>query len=144
MIYNMAFYLWILFITWELPQAVLAGCIAAINCRRITGSETYNHARILYVKDFPGGISLGRLIFLNNKYSVDDMSKKHEYGHTLQSLFLGWTYLLVVGIPSIYRAVLWRIKKLDSYSYFLGYPENWANKLGFTKEELLEAEERLG
>jgi hypothetical protein len=134
---------WLLFITWELPQAILAAVMMAAYRKKITGSEHYNNSRILYVKGFPGGISLGRIIFLNSRYSGNDISKKHEYGHCRQSLLLGWFYLPVVGLASILRVLVWRIRKLDPKKYYMGYPEDWANWLGFGKKEYLEARKRL-
>ncbi len=139
----MGFCLWVLFITWELPQAVLAGIITLFSYKRVSGIEIYKNSKILYVKDFPGGISLGRLIFLNDRYQGDDMSRKHEYGHSLQSLFLGWAYLPIVGLPSILRVLVWRKKKLDKKKYYQGYPEDWANRLGFNRNEYIEVKRKL-
>ena len=127
--------IWILYAIWEFPQAILAGIIAACIHKMITGWEYYNNTKIIYVKGFPGGISLGRLIFLNNRYSESNISKKHEYGHSVQSILLGWAYLPLIGLPSILRVLIWRIRKLDWKDYYLGYPENWANRLGFGKKE---------
>ncbi|MCD4668900.1 MAG: hypothetical protein K8S14_00480 [Actinomycetia bacterium] len=136
-------YLKILLIIWELPQTVLVAIIIFFSRRKITGRGTYKNVDINYVKNFPGGISLGRFIILNDKYSGHEFSIKHEYGHSNQSLYLGWLYLLVVGLPSITRAILWRTLKLDRSGYYRGYPENWANKLGFSREEYLKILEKL-
>lgn len=125
----------ILLIIWELPQMLLAGIILIFLRRRVTGQETFYNSKILYVKKFPGGISLGRFIILNSGYSNDEISKKHEYGHSIQSSYLGWFYLVIVGLPSIIRAVAWKLLKLNKSDYYKGYPENWANKLGFPKEK---------
>ncbi|MBE6876251.1 MAG: hypothetical protein E7496_05920 [Ruminococcus sp.] len=64
----------------------------------------------------------------------------HEYGHTIQSCFLGWLYLPVIFLPS----VIWfsfpalnRFRKEKQYSYYRFYTERWANHLGekFCKEK---------
>ena len=55
---------------------------------------------------------------------------KHEYGHTIQSLYLGWFYLFIVGVPSIIRASIWNHYKLEDKRYYEGFPENWADLLG--------------
>ncbi len=90
------------------------------------------------MKKFSGGISLGRFIILNEKYSGNELSIKHEYGHSIQSLYLGWFYLIIIGLPSIIRVIIWGLLKLKSLDYYKGYPENWANRLGFSKDEYLE------
>jgi hypothetical protein len=138
----MNWYKGILAIIWELPQTVLAAIIIILFKRRVTKRISYGLANILYMKGFPGGISLGRFIILNEKHSDKQFPRKHEYGHSIQSLYLGWLYLLVVGIPSLIRSIVWRLFKLDSYKYYAGYPEKWANKLGYG-EEYVRIKERL-
>ena len=133
----------ILLLIWELPQAILAGLIIIFLRRKITGYERYKNANIIYIEKFPAGISLGRFIILNDKYSGNELSIKHEYGHTVQSLYLGWFYLLVIGLPSIIRVIIWRSLGLKVLDYYKGYPENWANKLGFGKEEYLKILKKL-
>ncbi len=128
-------FLRILITIWELPQTLLAGSMIFFLGRKITGHESFKDARLFYVKKFPGAISLGRFIILNTGYSSDEKTKKHEYGHSLQSLYLGWLYIIIVGLPSIIRAFAWKLLKLDSASYYRGYPENWANKLGFRRKK---------
>ena len=131
-------YLKTLLIIWELPQTILAGLIIIFLRRKITKRETYKNSNIIYMKKFSGGISLGRFIILNEKYSGNELSIKHEYGHSIQSLYLGWFYLIIIGLPSIIRVIIWGLLKLKSLDYYKGYPENWANELGFSKKEYLE------
>ncbi len=109
---------------------LLAIIIAVFLKRKIVKYESYKSTSIIYIKGFPGGISLGKYIILNENYHGREFLKKHEYGHSIQSLYLGWFYLLVVGIPSIIRAFIWRLFKLNRQDYYKGYPENWANRLG--------------
>ena len=80
---------------------------------------------------------------LGSRYSGNAMSRKHEYGHCLQSQWLGWLYLPLVGLPSILRVLVWRIRNLDPKKYYIGYPEDWANMLGFGEKEYLEAKKKL-
>lgn len=134
---------WILSFTWELPQSILALVLIASYRGKITGRKNYNNARILYIDGFPGGISLGRIILLGSRYSGNDMSKGHEYGHCRQSLMLGWLYLPLVGLPSIIRVMVWRSGKLDPRGYYMGYPEDWANKLAFGKRAYPESKKKL-
>jgi len=105
-------FLRILITIWELPQTLLAGSMIFFLGRKITGHESFKDARLFYVKKFPGAISLGRFIILNTGYSSDEKTKKHEYGHSLQSLYLGWLYIIIVGLPSIIRAFAWKLLNL--------------------------------
>lgn len=57
-------------------------------------------------------------------------TKKHEYGHSRQSLYLGPLYLIVVGLPSIIWAGFVYNLVRKEISYYDVYPENWADKLG--------------
>lgn len=79
------------------------------------------------------GVSLGTFIFTGKADS--EALKKHEYGHSLQSLILGPLYLPVIGLPSILWANAkrlarkWQSGQKDYYEF---YPEKWANRLGKT------------
>lgn len=130
----MRLYKKILYIIWEFPQTVLAFMIIAFLKRKIVRYEDYRSTNVFYVKDFPGGISLGRYIILAERCYRRESVKKHEFGHSMQSLYLGWLYLTVVGIPSLTRSIIWRSFKLKSGDYYRGYPENWANRLGSVGE----------
>lgn len=80
---------------------------------------------------------------LRETYSEGEFSNMllvHEYGHTIQSLFFGPLYLLLVGVPSImwsFLTVYVRKRDKEHISYFSAYPERWANSLGewITKEK---------
>jgi hypothetical protein len=131
-------YLRVMIFIWELPQILLAGIILVFLRKRFTVQETFYNSKIFYVKNFPGGISLGRFIILNAGYTKNESVLRHEYGHSIQSLYLGWFYLIIVGLPSITRSIIWRLFKLNKSDYYKGYPENWANKLGFPGEKHVE------
>ena len=81
-----------------------------------------------------GGLSLGLFIFITYDMEREHIAKssliKHEYGHTLQSSFLGPLFLPVIGLPSIIWAGCfagWRRKHNKDYYSF--YTESWADKL---------------
>jgi membrane-bound acyltransferase YfiQ involved in biofilm formation len=118
---------------WELPQLFLAMIIYFFVKKNIVLRQEYKDAKVFLTRNFPGGISLSFIIFIDERYSGDLNLLKHEYGHSLQSIFLGWLYLFIVGIPSIIRAAVWRKYKLEDRKYYSGYPENWANRLGGVK-----------
>ena len=117
-------------IIWELPQILLAIILYAIMKKRIMQAIDYKDSKVFFVKDFPGGISLSFMIFLNDIDLKNLKAIKHEYGHTIQSLYLGWFYLVIVGVPSIIRASIWKHYKLEDKKYYESFPENWADLLG--------------
>lgn len=110
---------------WQFPQCVAAMIMLLIVNKPST--ESYKHAAVIRT-NFSFCFSLGFVIFLGE--GADDTILKHEYGHTRQSLYLGWLYLFAVGIPSL--CLFWwrRHKRLSLTWYHSKYPENWATKLG--------------
>ena len=112
----------ILLYVWQLPQNIL-GVILALYYRASNGHD-YRGVRLHYSPFIPGGISLGRHIIMNDKYRNDEFEKMHEWGHTRQSLMLGWLYLPIIGLPSI----LWASRPRRNYYSF--WTERWAYSLG--------------
>jgi hypothetical protein len=119
-----------LFILWEFPQLFLGYLFYLFLRKKIIMTKKVHDFNVYFVKGFPGGISLSRFIFLNEKDINDTSSLKHEYGHSLQSVYLGWFYLIVIGVPSLTRSLIWKIFKLKDADYYKGYPEKWADDLG--------------
>jgi|BioPla2DNA2_1021312.scaffolds.fasta_scaffold22651_2 hypothetical protein len=129
-----------LFILWELPQLVLGLFFLLFISFKKPGSRKlrYKDADIYFVEGFPGGISLSGIIILNKieAFIPDSDSIKsrhsviHEYGHSIQSLWLGWLYLPLVGLPSLIRSIFWRKSKRESRYYYERFPEHWADALG--------------
>lgn len=117
---------------WGLPQNLLGLAIYLILRRKAAHVSKYKDSRVLYTHWRHGAMSLGMYIFMFGEYYLnDERTKKHEYGHSIQSKILGPLYLLVIGLPSIIWAGLfdeWRRKHKKSYYWF--YPEKWADKLG--------------
>lgn len=116
---------------WQLPQNILG-----LLCVLLSKAKLDKYASIYVAKYFfNSGISLGNYIILQDKL-YDETVIKHEKGHQKQSLYLGWLYLILVGIPSLIRNVWDRVAhKKWSYEkrvqwYYGGFPENWADKLG--------------
>lgn len=115
---------------WEFPQCLLGYILTKVY--NVKYKETYKNIDI-YAGNFPSGISLGLYILMNDlKYKYNrDCIKKHEYGHTRQSLYLGWLYLLIVGLSSsvwcLIRQYSERLRRIDYYSFWC---EAWADKLG--------------
>ena len=127
-------------ILWELPQCLLGFIlfqVYSVGCHCM--EAPYGDVRILYSERMRGGISLGRFIILPWKYRYNSFSYvrdaiSHEYGHTRQSLRLGWLYLVVIGLPSLLWA--WAhstFKRLQEVDYYSFYTEAWADRLGGVK-----------
>ena len=132
--------------TWELPQNTLGAIVKKVcKAQPLRCYANYKDANV-YSWNIPGGISLGKYIFvpftfngigyssINGDYApiryVDNFIK-HEYGHTVQSKYLGWFYLLVIGAPSLIWAQCFEeYRQKTGKSYYDFYTEKWANKLG--------------
>lgn len=131
----------ILLFIWQLPQHLVALIIYLINIKNITKEEVNGTTVYLVKYCMNCGVSLGNFIFLDrdiyiyiNKYL---QTVKHEKGHQVQSKYLGWFYLPVIGFTSAICNNLWdRIahKKWTQLQrtiwYYSRFPENWADKLG--------------
>jgi hypothetical protein len=117
---------------WELPQNVLGAIVKAIS--KATPYTTYKDANVYSWK--LGGMSLGKYIFVPFKITPPKSRRvqeyiKHEYGHTVQSKYLGWSYLIVIGLFSLIWANCFEwYRKKTGKSYYWFYTEKWADKLG--------------
>lgn len=117
-----------LLVLWQLPQDIL-GAIVWVICRARKRTCHSKDGRIFIEWGLYSGMSVGHFVFVHR--ANDTRTVKHEYGHTLQSQYLGWLYLLVIGLPSIIWAGCfggYRSKK--GISYYSFYTEKWADKLG--------------
>ncbi len=127
---------------WELPQNMLGAIVKKV-CRAELYT-TYKDAKVYCWKIY-GGMSLGKYIFVPHYYKYTPPDKmhrsilhtiKHEYGHTIQSKYLGWLYLLVIGLPSLIWAQCFdKYRDKTGTSYYDFYTEKWANKLGGVEDE---------
>ena len=105
---------------WQLPQN-LVGLIVAL----LTGAKLDSNEH--YYWQLHSGLSLGHYVFINREASIETV--KHEEGHQIQSMVLGWLYLPVIGIPSLIWACLKSIGMFKNTSYYSFYTERWADKL---------------
>lgn len=119
--------------TWQLPQNAVGLIVKKIF--KAKPYTTYKDAHV-YSWTNRGGISLGKYIFVPFKDEDPTVFRvqqyiKHEYGHTVQSKYLGWFYLLVIGLPSLVWAGCfdWYRKKTGT-SYYAFYTEQSADFLG--------------
>lgn len=110
---------------WQLPQHLIALLLRLI----YKGNDNeYNDCIVRKSVCMHGGISLGKYIIVNQGF--EEINIKHEYGHSVQSKYLGWLYLIVIGLPSLLHAGLCKCK---NHSYYDFPTEKWANKLGGIK-----------
>ena len=117
--------------TWGLPVNLI-GLIVFLCCRKRFPNERFHNSIVTYLPGNRGGLSLEIFIFL----SVHSREKSgglcaHEYGHTIQCLFLGPLYWIVVAVPSI----IWyhcfaTYRKKHGVSYDALYCERWATAWG--------------
>lgn len=119
---------------WQLPQNIAGFLISRKAVARNSLIPLSFKVRVYWVKGFFGSaVSLGQYIiidemFLNTEEGIQ--TEKHEYGHSRQSMMLGWLYLPVVGMPSLVRNIYARLRHKDGKWYYKGFPENWADRLG--------------
>lgn len=112
---------------WQLPQNLLGLLMKAI--LRPECSIEFGRAEVFFSERMRGGISLGRYIHLRAGMGLPN-NICHEYGHSRQSLYLGPLYLVVIGLPSLIHAALYRPEKGNYYDF---YTEKWADRLGGVK-----------
>lgn len=112
---------------WEFPQILVGAIVKLVYIRYGSRKvETYKHG-VCQIQNWgmTSGVSLGWWQFTAQYASKDTAS--HEVGHSVQSVILGWFYLLVIGLPSIiWAGLIWRYNDKDYYWF---YTESWANKL---------------
>ena len=123
---------------WQFPQNL----VGFLMSRRPESIEEYKGIKVYYTHNTLGcGVSLGDYIIMDADHlklppKDKEQTIKHEYGHHRQSLYLGWLYLLVVGLWSAIRNRyhVWFHKDWESAKatawYYGSFPENWADKLG--------------
>ena len=127
----------ILLYIWQLPQHVL-GLLLIAFYRPEVMHIMENGNRIYFATRMKGGISLGKYSIVNVGHYRHDINEslkrdtvRHEaIGHARQSLYLGWLYLVVIGLPSIVHAALCKCK---NHSYYDMWFEKWADRLGEVK-----------
>ena len=126
--------------TWALPQNIAGAVLLLILGRNVTHFG-FGGALVTLADEHPllrdrGSVSLGMFVFLNVAPSTESgrMVLIHEYGHTIQSLFLGPLFFPVIGIPSVIWAELYSkrksVYKLKGLGYTSRFPENSASQLG--------------
>ena len=117
--------------TWGAAQTFL-GALLLLWCMVVYHKKPFiYHGDTIYC-EFPnksGSLSLGLFVFLHPKAIDNEHTKRHEWGHTRQSLLLGPLYLLVIAIPSaIWCNFFRKYREKNNIDYFVFYTEKWANR----------------
>jgi hypothetical protein len=132
----------ILFI-WQAPQKLLGFILIKLtnaeyrHIKTETGKCIYYwyYVRDTKFKQFISGVSLANIILISTD---NETTIKHEHGHSIQSLYMGWLYLPVIGIYSALFCNMWQRwfhKDWNRYDrhywyYITRWCEKWADKLG--------------
>ena len=120
-------------ILWELPQDCLGFGLLVLHWATGKIGKLERERQRLFITAGVS-VSLGYFIFVGpTGLAPVERIKEHEWGHSIQSRMLGPLYLIVVGIPSLSRAVyaIWYERRHHKRwtRYFSGFPESWADKL---------------
>lgn len=108
---------------WQLPQNLLGLLVIFFSL----ANHVYMNGVVtpFYFTKYSFGVSLGCYIIVNENCSQNTLL--HKLGHCYQSLYLGWLYLPVIGLPSAIGNLLHRFIKFD---YYKQPWEKWADELG--------------
>ena len=120
----------VLLFLWQLPQNILGIIVYLVNIKHV--EKTYNSSLNIWyytakhIND--KCVSLGKFIFVDSdRFMIDLDTIRHERGHQKQSLYLGWLYLIFIGLPSLIGNIIHEFVEFDYYSQPW---EKWADKLG--------------
>ena len=115
--------------TWGILQTLVGfiGFLIFINRRHVW----VNGSVCTEVKGNWGGITLGMFTFVDDISPFNEITIKHEYGHSLQSILLGPIWILVIAIPSLLWASCGKGLRLKyNHNYYWLYCERWADAWG--------------
>lgn len=117
--------LWI----WQLPQNLIGFVMSLIWRETVTRDvemkDGVEHDVKFHMYPY-NSVSLGDYRFI--RYNSSDLTYRHELGHSHQSRYLGWFYLLSVGICSVLLNLIYRTGKIKR-SYYSFWQERWSDRL---------------
>lgn len=115
---------------WQSPQMLLGSILFFFFEKTKVEFDSTRQVWFFIVKSnwFPG-VSLWPYIFLNEKIDTP-VSRKHEFGHCVQSLWLGPFYLLIIGLPSLCFNIFNYLRHGSKKDYYGFYTEDGADSLG--------------
>lgn len=114
--------------TWGILQN-LVGLVMFLVCKMLGyKSKKYKNAIATKWNNKYGSVSLGMFLFVTD--DEDEELVAHEYGHSLQSIFLGPLFLFVIGLPSVcWAAFCDKYREKHDKTYYDFYTEKWSNEL---------------
>nr|WP_325211230.1 hypothetical protein [uncultured Oscillibacter sp.] len=113
--------------TWGLPVN-LAGLLVFL-CYPHSRRERFCNSSVTYLPGGQGGLSLGVFLFLGGQENPG--LRVHEYGHTIQCLFLGPLYWVLVVLPSaVWYHCFASYRQKRRIPYDALYCERWATAWG--------------
>lgn len=114
---------------WQLPQNII-GFFAIVLLDAYKPCAIYDVDVWLHYKTFFTSVSLGMFIIMNG-YRQTENEIKHEMGHQIQSMSLGWLYIPLIGLPSVIGNLLFRVPAIKKrFNYYDLLWEKSADKLG--------------
>lgn len=115
---------------WQFPQTLIALLVLPFVKKRLNWWKNPKTGMTVFRVNtkYQACWSLGAFVFVREESDEDII--KHETGHSMQSLYLGPLYLLVIAVPSIILFWIRRFKNKSAMWYHLHFPENWADSLG--------------
>ena len=115
--------------TWGLPVNLL-GLVLFLCCGRCR-REIFHNSIVSVLPGSRGGLSMGIFIFVSTQNADTSRLCAHEYGHTIQCLFLGPLYWLIVTIPSaVWYHFFAGFREKRQVPYDFLYCERWATAWG--------------
>lgn len=123
---------------WEGPQNLVGlALLGLLHLGSPRPTWSYERRR-LFIANRWVAVSLGWFVFWTDTafgaFEHNEATRMHEYGHSIQSRWLGPLYLPLVGVPSVSRVVYallhWRLTGRRWTGYFDGWPEHHADTLG--------------
>lgn len=124
----------VLLYIWQLPQNLIGLLVIAVTKAerklRVMPERNVFYYLSSRCNSKWSGVSLGKYIIFAKDFHATNRALKHEYGHQRQSVYLGWLYPIVIGLPSVIGNLLQRKLKFD---YDKQPWEHWANVLGGLK-----------
>lgn len=118
----------ILLYFWQLPQNILGLLVILFTQSKYCNDGFWITSKFLF------GVSLGKYIIFGQV--ANKIRLNHEQGHQKQSLYLGWFYLLIIGLPSAIGNLIdrffhkkWSVQKRIKWYYNQPW-EKSADKLG--------------
>lgn len=122
---------WIVQLTWGALMTVI-GLVVTLFCMIFLKGKPHRNgfSYIVEVGGNWGGLELGAFAICGHYYggSYWNSIRSHEFGHSLQNLFLGPLFPFVVGIPSAIRYWLdyfGKLKQDYDYAWFEYTASKW-------------------